>query len=212
MIQAPPRTQSISQLPPSPPRTAIAAEPFKFCCKCKVREATIESPGGSFYCEQCSQCSNCGNSIENFVYHLRMQRYVCSCLVISEYTIIQKKEATMLEEELLLESYEATEDAEKFLEPDETYLSSPEYIIRLANTITDGLYVMDLETTGLSPRRNKVITIALGTSDVTWVIDVRSFHSASEHEKLQRKTALQTLFHRDDIVWAGINRKLDWSF
>src|SRR5256714_838142 len=71
---------------------------------------------------------------------------------------------------------------------------------------------MDLETTGLSPRKNKIITIALGTSDMTWVIDVRKFHNATEDEKGQWRSALQTLFHRGDIVWAGHNLKFDWSF
>ncbi|HEX3640672.1 MAG TPA: DNA polymerase [Ktedonobacteraceae bacterium] len=92
-------------------------------------------------------------------------------------------------------------------------VSTPEQVHDIAQQLQgNATYVMDLETTGLNPRQNKIITIAFGTPDQVYIIDVRRFHSASESLRTLWCEALQRLFHREDIVWAGHNLKFDWSF
>jgi DNA polymerase-1 len=93
------------------------------------------------------------------------------------------------------------------------YLTTVGQVQTLAESLeANATYVLDLETTGLNPRKNKVISIALGTADRVSVIDVRGFYAATEEEQGQWKEALQRLLHRDDITWAGHNLKFDWSF
>lgn len=84
--------------------------------------------------------------------------------------------------------------------------------MHLATNLEDGAYVLDLETTGLNPRKNKVITIALGAADGVSIIDVRDFYGASEEVRMQWCEALQRLLHRDGITWVGHNLKFDWAF
>ena len=92
-------------------------------------------------------------------------------------------------------------------------LTTPESIHDLARQLEGGQrLVMDLETTGLNPRSNKVITIAFGTPDNVYIIDARRFYAASVNMQSLWCEALQALFHREDIVWAGHNLKFDWSF
>src|SRR5947209_1461620 len=92
-------------------------------------------------------------------------------------------------------------------------LTAPESIHDLARQLEGSQrLVMDLETTGLNPRNNKVVTIALGTSDNVCIIDVRRFYTASVTMQSLWCDALQTLFHREGIEWAGHNLKFDWSF
>src|SRR5205807_2646973 len=89
---------------------------------------------------------------------------------------------------------------------------SPNEVFDLAESLQGMRYVMDLETTGLNPRANKVITIALGTPEQVWIIDMRRAYAATAETKRLWCEALQALFHRDDIEWAGHNLKFDWSF
>ncbi len=72
--------------------------------------------------------------------------------------------------------------------------------------------VLDLETTGLDPRTNKVITLALGTPDKVIIIDVRSYYSAGPALQQAWREALRQLLHREDTLWIGHNIKFDWSF
>jgi DNA polymerase I len=91
-------------------------------------------------------------------------------------------------------------------------ITVPDGVYDLARTLPGGRYVMDLETTGLNPRANKVITIAFGTPEQAWIIDMRRAYAATAEIKRLWCDALQALFHRDDIEWAGHNLKFDWSF
>ncbi len=72
--------------------------------------------------------------------------------------------------------------------------------------------VLDLETTGLDPRTNKVITLALGTPGKVIIIDVRSYYSAGPALQQAWRKALQQLLHREDTLWIGHNIKFDWSY
>jgi DNA polymerase-1 len=92
------------------------------------------------------------------------------------------------------------------------YLTTPEQVQDLAVSLEGDIYVLDLETTGLNPRKSKIITLALGTVDKVSILDIRAFYAASEAIQEQWKGAMQQLLHRDDITWAGHNLKFDWSF
>lgn len=92
------------------------------------------------------------------------------------------------------------------------YLTTSEQILDLASRLIEDCYVLDLETTGLNPRKDKIITLALGTSGNVSIIDLRSFYDASLETQGQWKNALQRLLHRNDITWVGHNLKFDWSF
>ena len=71
--------------------------------------------------------------------------------------------------------------------------------------------VIDLETTGLNPRTNKVITLAFGLPGNVTIIDLRSYYHADPPEQQAWKRALQRLLQRA-ILWIGHNLKFDWSF
>ncbi len=72
--------------------------------------------------------------------------------------------------------------------------------------------VLDLETTGLDPRKNKVVTIAVGTPGQVIIIDLRTYYSADPAYQQACREALQHLLHRDAVLWIGHNLKFDWSF
>lgn len=93
-----------------------------------------------------------------------------------------------------------------------SYITTAVQVQDLAAYLEGGMYVLDLETTGLNPRKTKIITIALGTADKVWTIDVRDFYACTDEGKVQWREALQSLLHREDISWAGHNLKFDWSF
>ncbi len=72
--------------------------------------------------------------------------------------------------------------------------------------------VLDLETTGLDPRKSKVITLAFGTPGKVTIIDLRGYYMVSSAQQQAWEDALQQLLHREDILWIGHNLKFDWSF
>ena len=72
--------------------------------------------------------------------------------------------------------------------------------------------VLDLETTGLDPRKNKVVTLAVGTPEQVTIIDLRSYYRADPAHQQAWREALQHLLHRDTVLWIGHNLKFDWSF
>jgi DNA polymerase-1 len=98
-------------------------------------------------------------------------------------------------------------------EPVLSYLTTVEQVRELAEQLeASTTYVLDLETTGLNPRKDKIITLALGTPGNVSTIDLRGFYAAPLEVQAQWQEALQKLLHRDDITWAGHNLKFDWSF
>lgn len=72
--------------------------------------------------------------------------------------------------------------------------------------------MLDLETTGLNPRTNKVISLVVGTPGNVTIIDLRSYHHADPVQQQAWREALQQLLQRDNILWIGHNLKFDWSF
>jgi len=74
-----------------------------------------------------------------------------------------------------------------------------------------GVRVIDLETTGLNPRQEKVITIAIGDQEGVVVIDTRSYYGSTEKEQAYWREALQGLLERKTLVWVGHNLGFDWG-
>ncbi len=94
-------------------------------------------------------------------------------------------------------------------------LTSAQEVMDLAaqfSATQPGQLVLDLETTGLDPRRSKVITLALGTPEQVMVIDLRSYYTATASQQHTWKEALQSLLHREETLWIGHHLKFDWSF
>jgi len=192
---------------------------LQFCEDCGLSSfsarKTFQEHYGRFYCTICfsvlpvvkprvydpipDQCEDCGMTTANadergFFYWQDGESVHCFCDVCRDEQTGLPMEKPLLEEEPT------------------TYLTTATQILSLASFLEDGTYVLDLETTGLDPRKSKVITIALGMADKVWVIDVRSFYAATVEAQEQWKDALQSLLHRDTITWAGHNLKFDWSF
>jgi len=71
--------------------------------------------------------------------------------------------------------------------------------------------VLDLETTGLDPRRCRVVTLAIGIPGQVAIIDLRGYYASDSTEQQTWNEALQRLLHRD-VLWMGHNVKFDWSF
>jgi len=146
--------------------------------------------------EQCEDCSTAMTADDRgFFYWLEAEIVHCFCnLCRDEQTGLPLENPQIIA-----------------VEPIDPYLTTALEVLDLAKRLDDGIYVLDLETTGLNPRKSKVITIALGTADHVFIIDTRGFY-ASDEGKEQWREALQCLLHRDNITWAGHNLKFDWSF
>ena len=70
---------------------------------------------------------------------------------------------------------------------------------------------LDLETTGLNPRTNKVVTIQFGTVKNAIILDCRPYYTATEQEKeVWRKNIAELLYSVPLAV--GHNLKFDWKF
>lgn len=69
----------------------------------------------------------------------------------------------------------------------------------------------DLETTGLNPRRHKIVTVNFGTRKYPMVLDARAYYSLDEQGQAQWKMTIQELV--DAVpVFVGLNLKFDWEF
>ncbi len=94
----------------------------------------------------------------------------------------------------------------------EGYYQTAEQVLALAHRFPDReRLVLDLETTGLDPRTNRVVTLALGMPGDVAIIDLRGYYAAGFAEREAWRDALQQLLHRD-VLWMGHNLKFDWSF
>jgi DNA polymerase-1 len=168
------------------------------CCPVKMNKPPVVVPDAFEAAPE--NCADCGthmtdDSREFFYWATSDNTFLCFCTSCRDQQTGQR----------LTES-------EPIVEPQQAYLSTAEQVKDLAEQIAPGTYVLDLETTGLSPRKNKIITIALGTPDTVSTIDVRGFYDAREEIQGQWRKALQALLHREDITWAGHNLKFDWAF
>ena len=80
---APPKSKRIPA-PPVPPKPVIQAEPLGPCVKSGCKEpATLKSPSGALYCQKHGYCQRrtCLKNVQSFVWHSRLERYVCSCVL-----------------------------------------------------------------------------------------------------------------------------------
>lgn len=76
-------------VPPVPPKPVALAE-LGPCVKCG-EPATLKSPSGTLYCQKHGYCQRrtCLKSVEKFVWHPRLERYVCSCVLAFDRKIEQ---------------------------------------------------------------------------------------------------------------------------
>lgn len=81
-------------VPPVPPRPVIQAD-LGPCCRCGD-PATLKSPSGTLYCQKHGYClrRTCLKSVEKFILHPRLGRYVCPCILRFEREIQDVKRST----------------------------------------------------------------------------------------------------------------------
>lgn len=82
-----------------------------------------------------------------------------------------------------------------------------EKLPRLGKTIA-----LDLETTGLEARRNRVVSIAVGIPGDVTVLDLRPYYDLAEDERAAWRTAVQELLSLRGLTWVGQNLTFDWYF
>lgn len=87
-------------------------------------------------------------------------------------------------------------------------------VVSLAHThcAGPGRVALDLETTGLNPRKHKVVSIALGVPGRVTILDVRPYYTLPVHEQGRWCEALRQLLHYGGTTWVGQNLKFDWQF
>lgn len=92
-----------------------------------------------------------------------------------------------------------------------TFLS---VVTELADTYrrAPGKVALDLETTGLSARHHKVVSLALGVPDRVSILDLRPYYELSEAEQAQWQKAICALIGTQGVIWIGQNLKFDWQF
>ncbi len=71
---------------------------------------------------------------------------------------------------------------------------------------------LDLETTGLHPLRDRVVSIILGTPGNVSILDMRPYYCLSGEEQEAWRERLASLLTQPEIVWVGHNLKFDWQF
>jgi DNA polymerase-1 len=92
-----------------------------------------------------------------------------------------------------------------------TFLST---IVSLAHAhcAHPGRVAIDLETTGLDPRRHKVVSIALGVPGHVTILDVRPYYAQPPEEQARWCEALHLLLQYGGTAWVGQNLTFDWQF
>jgi DNA polymerase-1 len=71
--------------------------------------------------------------------------------------------------------------------------------------------VLDLETTGLDPLRDRIVSIAVGTIGRVSIIDLRPYYALEASRQAIWRGALSRLFSLP-VTWVGHNLKFDWLF
>ncbi|MGH2506892.1 MAG: DNA polymerase [Ktedonobacteraceae bacterium] len=74
---------------------------------------------------------------------------------------------------------------------------------------------LDLETTGLDARKQRVVSLALGVPGRVSILDLRPYYGLASEQQTAWRVALQELLHRDFervLTWVGQNLKFDWHF
>jgi DNA polymerase-1 len=77
---------------------------------------------------------------------------------------------------------------------------------------------LDGETTGLNPRRDRLITITFGQPGRVFLLDLRRFWAADPEEQARWKREIQALFAlleqaaETTLTWVGHHLKFDWQF
>lgn len=70
---------------------------------------------------------------------------------------------------------------------------------------------IDLETTGLQSRKDKIVTIQFGSEKKQYILDFRPYYNASEKERDEWREVLVALFSTCP-TWIGHNLKFDFKF
>ncbi|WP_069804501.1 DNA polymerase [Thermogemmatispora onikobensis] len=80
---------------------------------------------------------------------------------------------------------------------------------------------LDCETTGLSPRRDRLITVTFGQPGLVFLLDLRLFWTIPAEEQARWKREIQALFAllgqaaaeaQTVLTWVGHHLKFDWQF
>jgi DNA polymerase-1 len=71
---------------------------------------------------------------------------------------------------------------------------------------------LDLETTGLHPKKDRVVAIILGVPGKVSILDLRPYYGLPEEEKVAWRESLAVLLTQPHITWVGHNLKFDWQF
>src|SRR5579875_2212951 len=71
--------------------------------------------------------------------------------------------------------------------------------------------VLDLETTGLDPLRDRIVSLAIGCTGRVSILDLRPYYALDERRQRVWRGALARLFSLP-VTWVGHNLKFDWLF
>lgn len=70
---------------------------------------------------------------------------------------------------------------------------------------------IDLETTGLNPRKHKIISLTIGTEEDVFIVDLRGYYGGSADSQEAWRVFLRKLLCQE-ILWVGHNLKFDAVF